>query len=149
MGLFDFASNIGNSIFGSDDEDAGEQLVAHIEADNPGVEGLEIEVQGDTAVIKGEAESSGAMEKAVLMAGNALGISNVEAGELTVLESETTESTAATQYYEIQSGDSLWKIAKQFYGSGTKHEAIFAANREVIKDPNLIFPGQKIRIPAE
>jgi nucleoid-associated protein YgaU len=149
MGLFDFASNIGNSIFGSDDQDAGEQLVAHIEADNPGVEGLEIEVQGDTAVIKGEAESSGAMEKAVLMAGNALGISNVEAGELTVLESETTESTAATQYYEIQSGDSLWKIAKQFYGSGTKHEAIFAANREVIKDPNLIFPGQKIRIPAE
>ena len=147
MGLFDFASNIGKSIFGSDDEDAGEQLAAHIEADNPGIEGLEIAVEGDTAIIKGEAESSGAMEKAVLMAGNALGISSVEAGELTVPESEAV--AGETQYYEIQSGDSLWKIAKQFYGSGTKHEAIFEANREVIQDPNLIFPGQKIRIPAD
>ena len=150
MGLFDFASGIGTSIFGSDDDDAGEQLAAHIEADNPGVEGLAVEVQGDTAIITGEAESSGAMEKAVLMAGNALGISHVEAGELTLSDTaEDTDTAAETQYYEIQSGDSLWKIAKQFYGSGTKHEAIFAANREVIKDPNLIFPGQKIRIPAE
>lgn len=148
MGLFDFASNIGNSVFGSDDEDAGEQLAEHIEADNPGVEDLAVEVQGDTAIITGEAESNSAMEKAVLMAGNALGISNVEAGELTVSEAAEDGDTE-TQYYEIQSGDSLWKIAKQFYGSGTKHEAIFAANREVIKDPNLIFPGQKIRIPAE
>jgi nucleoid-associated protein YgaU len=154
MGLFDFASNIGNSIFGSDDDDAGEQLQAHIEEDNPGIEGLEIDVQGDTAVIKGEAESSAAMEKAVLMAGNALGISSVEAGELNVAqqseeqEPEIVEETE-TQFYEIQSGDSLWKIAKQFYGNGAKYEAIFAANREVIKDPDLIFPGQKIRIPAE
>jgi nucleoid-associated protein YgaU len=148
MGLFDFASDIGKSIFGSDDEDAGEQLAAHIEADNPGIEGLEIEVDGETAVIKGEAESSDAMEKAVLMAGNALGITSVEAGELSTPADEVAPESE-TQYYEIQSGDSLWKIAAQFYGTGTKHEALFEANREVIQDPNLIFPGQKIRIPAD
>ena len=51
--------------------------------------------------------------------------------------------------YEIQKGDTLWNIAKQFYGSGAKHTAIFEANKEVIKDPDLIFPGQKIRIPKE
>lgn len=146
MGLFDFASDIGKSIFGSDDEDAGEQLAAHIEADNPGIEALEVEVDGETAVIRGEAESSDAMEKAVLMAGNALGITSVEAGELT---SPPSDAESETQYYEIQSGDSLWKIAAQFYGTGTKHEALFEANREVIQDPNLIFPGQKIRIPAD
>lgn len=149
MGLFDFASNIGKKLFG-DDDDPAEKLQEHISEDNPGIAGLEVEVQGDTAVIKGEAESPGALEKAVLMAGNALGISNVEAGELTVAGGEGADGEAGeTQYYEIQKGDSLWKIAKEFYGDGNKHTAIFEANREVIKDPDLIFPGQKIRIPAE
>ena len=146
MGLFDFAKEIGNKIFGSDDDDAGEKLKQHIEEDNPGVSGLEIQVDGDTAIIKGEADSPGAMEKAVLMAGNAMGISTVEASELGYPE---TEETVESQFYIIKKGDTLWGIAKEFYGNGAKHELIFAANREVIKDPDKIFPGQKIRIPAE
>lgn len=146
MGLFDFASDIGNKIFGNDDDNASEKLQEHIEQDNPGVSGLKVEVQGDTAVITGEAESPSAMEKAILMAGNAMGISNVQADELTAPD---TDEASDTQYYEIQKGDTLWAIAKQFYGSGAKHTAIFEANKEVIKDPDLIFPGQKIRIPKE
>ncbi len=145
MGLFDFAKDIGNKLFG-DDDDAGEKLQEHIEEDNPGVSGLEITVDGDTATIKGEAESPSAMEKAILMAGNALGISNVQADELTYPEAE---QETETQFYEIKKGDTLWAIAKEFYGNGSKHTLIFEANREVIKDPDLIFPGQKIRIPAE
>jgi nucleoid-associated protein YgaU len=47
----------------------------------------------------------------------------------------------------IKSGDTLSAIAKQFYGDPNKYPKIFEANREVIKDANLIFPGQKIRIP--
>ena len=62
MGLFDFASDIGKKIFGNDDDDASEKLQEHIEQDNPGVSGLKVEVQGDTAVITGEAESKSAME---------------------------------------------------------------------------------------
>ncbi len=52
-------------------------------------------------------------------------------------------------YYEIQKGDTLWKVATEFYGNGAKYTAIFDANREVIKDPDLIYPGQKIRIPQQ
>jgi len=146
MGLFDFASDIGNKIFGSGDDDAGDKLQEHIEQDNPGVDGLKVEVQGDTAIITGEAESPSAMEKAILMAGNAMGISNVQADELT---SPDADQNSETEYYEIQKGDTLWGIAKQFYGDGSKHTAIFDANKEVIRDPDLIFPGQKIRIPKE
>ncbi len=38
-------------------------------------------------------------------------------------------------------------VAKQFYGKSNDYPKIFEANREVIKDANLIYPGQKIRIP--
>ena len=145
MGLFDFAKDIGHKIFGSDDDDAGEKLKQHVEKDNPGVSGLQVQVDGNTATIKGEADSPSAMEKVVLMVGNALGISNVEASELKYPETAAAQS----QFYIIKKGDTLWGIAKEFYGNGAKHELIFAANREVIKDPDKIFPGQKIRIPPE
>lgn len=144
MGLFDFARNIGKKIFGSDDDDASEKLQAHIEEDNPGVEGLKVEVKDGVATIKGEAKSASAYEKAVLMAGNALGIEEVKADEL-VSPAQTVEVT----YYEVAKGDSLWKIAEKFYGNGSKYTGIFEENREVIKDPDLIFPGQKIRIPMD
>jgi len=57
--------------------------------------------------------------------------------------------TITTEYYIIQAGDTLSKIARQFYHDPNQYPKIFEANREVIKDPNLIFPGQKIRIPIE
>ena len=55
--------------------------------------------------------------------------------------------TVATQYYIIQSGDTLSKIAQRFYGNASAYPKIFEANREVIEDPDKIYPGQKIRIP--
>jgi len=51
------------------------------------------------------------------------------------------------QYYVIESGDTLGGIAKTFLGSAGRYPEIFEANREVIQDPNKIYPGQKIRIP--
>ena len=47
----------------------------------------------------------------------------------------------------IQSGDTLWGIAERSYGNGARYQEIFEANREVIENPDLIYPGQKIRIP--
>jgi nucleoid-associated protein YgaU len=49
--------------------------------------------------------------------------------------------------YVIQSGDSLSKIARQFYGNANDWQKIYQANKDKIKDPNLIHPGQKIIIP--
>ena len=53
------------------------------------------------------------------------------------------------EYYEIKSGDSLSAIAKKFYGDALQYPRLFEANREVIKDPDKIYPGQKIRVPMD
>ncbi|MCB1844612.1 MAG: LysM peptidoglycan-binding domain-containing protein, partial [Halioglobus sp.] len=50
---------------------------------------------------------------------------------------------------EIVSGDTLGKIAKHFYGSAGKYTRIYEANRDVIENPDRIYPGQKIRIPMD
>jgi len=141
MGLFDFARNIGNKIFGKDDDPA-EKLKEHIEKDNPGIDDLQVVYQDGKAVLSGNASSPEAVEKAILMAGNAEGVEMVDASAITGAQpSETVE------YYIIQKGDTLSGIAKRLLGNAMDYPKIFEANREVIKDPDLIFPGQKIRIP--
>jgi len=82
------------------------------------------------------------MEKAVLLAGNVQGVGDVKAEKI-----QAPEQKAKVEYYVIQSGDTLSKIAKQYLGDAMAYPKIFEANREVIKDANLIYPGQKIRIP--
>jgi nucleoid-associated protein YgaU len=52
-----------------------------------------------------------------------------------------------TGKYTVQSGNSLWMIARQAYGNGTQYTVIFGANKEHIRDPNLIYPGQVITLP--
>jgi nucleoid-associated protein YgaU len=52
-----------------------------------------------------------------------------------------------TQWYEVKSGDTLWKIAKQYYGDGNLYTEIFKANQDVLTDPDKIKVGQKLRIP--
>ena len=49
--------------------------------------------------------------------------------------------------YIVQSGDSLSKIAKKFYGDAASWKKIFEANRDVVKNPDLIQPGWKLQIP--
>jgi nucleoid-associated protein YgaU len=143
MGLFDFVSDIGKKIFGQEAE-APEKIKEYIEAENPGVSNLEISVQDGVATLSGEAESAEAMEKAVLMAGNIKGISEVRADNL-----KAPAATGKVEYYVIKSGDTLSGIAAKYYGKGSLYPRIFEANREVIKNPDLIYPGQKIRIPMD
>ncbi len=147
MGLFDFAGHIGKKLFGGDDDPA-EKIQEHIESTNPGVNNLQVKVQDGIATLKGDAESPAALEKAILMAGNAMGIQEVRAEEATVT-GQTAQFADDDEFYIIEKGDSLWKIAEKAYGNGAKYKAIFEANREIITDPDLIFPGQKIRIPKD
>ena len=53
----------------------------------------------------------------------------------------------ATQYHEVKKGDTLWKIAERYYGDGNLYPKIFEANRDILKDPNMIKVGQKLKIP--
>lgn len=144
MGLFDFVSNIGKKLF-SKQEEASEAVTKHIAEDNPGVENVSVTVEDGVAKIQRNAVSAEALEKAILMAGNIEGINSVNVDSVTVTNGEALASD--DQFYVIQKGDTLWKIAEKAYGSGAKYTAIVAANKEVIKDADKIFPGQKIRIP--
>ncbi len=68
----------------------------------------------------------------------------------TVTTNNTAKSTPkpSGQNYTVKSGDCLWNIAKRFYGNGSKYTVIYNANRDKIKNPNLIYPGQVFWIPA-
>lgn len=145
MGLFDFVKTIGDKVFGDDDDPASqsEKIRNHIDKDNPGVSDLEVTVNEGIVSLKGEADSGEALEKAVLLAGNVQGVEKVMA--VTV----KTPDKPRDEFYEIVSGDTLSGIAKQYYGDPMQYPRLFEANREVIKDPDLIYPGQKIRIPMD
>ena len=63
---------------------------------------------------------------------------------------EQTNSPAPTQEvpYEVQKGDTLWNIAKKVYGDGSKYTKIYEANKDKVKNPNLIYVGQNLTIPS-
>ena len=56
-------------------------------------------------------------------------------------------SSTAAKIYEVVSGDSLSKIAKREYGNANEWRRIFDANQDILKDPDKIYPGQKLKIP--
>ena len=60
-------------------------------------------------------------------------------------EPEVTNGSGKT--YVVVSGDSLSKIAKREYGDASKWPRIYEANKDLIKDPNLIYPGQELKVP--
>ena len=141
MGLFDFVKEIGNKLFNRDEE-AAEKIKKHIEDNNPGITGLAVTFSKGVVSLSGQAASAEAMEKAVLLAGNVLGVTEVNADAL-----QAPPVKEKVEYYIIKKGDTLSAIAKQYYGKASEYPKIFEANREVIKDADLIYPGQKIRIP--
>ena len=59
----------------------------------------------------------------------------------------TSTDNPYTQYYVVKKGDTLSKIAKEQYGDANLYPQIFEANRDILKDPNQIQVGQKLRIP--
>lgn len=61
--------------------------------------------------------------------------------------SSSTAPAGQAQTYTVKSGDSLSKIAKRVYGDANKWHAIFEANRDKIKDPDLIHPGEVLSLP--
>jgi len=66
-----------------------------------------------------------------------------------ILESTTDHTYQNHQTYTVVAGDSLSKISKHFYGEANHWRRIFEANRDILKDPDLIYPGQTLKIPSE
>jgi nucleoid-associated protein YgaU len=76
--------------------------------------------------------------------------SNVQSGGSSTAPKATPAAPAAPpeQTYTVVAGDSLSKIAKKLYGDANQWRRIFEANRDQIENPDLIKPGQKLKIPA-
>lgn len=55
--------------------------------------------------------------------------------------------TSVYARHTVESGESLSKIAKHYYGDPMKYNAIFEANRNILKNPDMIHPGQDLVIP--
>ena len=157
MGLFSFIKNAGVKIFGgkTDAEKAAEAAAEVISVESAAaatleetirdlqlqVEGLSVHINGDKATISGMAYDQATKEKVVLVVGNSNGIAIVD-DQMTV---EHVEPEA--QFHTVVSGDTLGKIAKKYYGNAMKYPVIFDANKPMLKSPDLIYPGQVLRIP--
>lgn len=166
MGLFDFVKSAGAKIFGGDDDKPAVEkgtandpeavrkanelrdrrkaarLVEVVNNLGLDVKDLSVKVDGDTATVGGTCPSQEVREKVVLAVGNTHGIAKVDDQlEVSAPEPEAT-------FYTVVSGDSLSKIAKKHYGNAMKYPVIFEANKPMLKDPDKIYPGQVLRIPA-
>lgn len=139
MGLFDFMKNVGTDLFGIGKDEAKE--VESLLKKELGDQVADLTVAHNEGIItlNGSCIDEAAKEKAILLAGNVKGVGQVN--------SDGLSAPQASQFYTIQSGDSLSKIAKEFYGDAMKYPVLFEANREVIKHPDKIYPGQQIRVP--
>ena len=62
--------------------------------------------------------------------------------------STAPSATPAARTVEVKAGDSLSKIAKREFGDANKWHAIYEANRDTIKNPDLIHPGQVLNLPS-
>ena len=147
MGLFSFFKDSGEKnteTKGMDNTAKAELMTNLINKYNLGIEGLKIEVDQAKASVWGITENQAVKEKVILAIGNVKGIAEVD-DFIAVKESEEKEPEA--KFYTVQSGDSLSKISKAVYGDPMKYNDIFEANKPMLKDVNLIYPGQMLRIP--
>lgn len=71
--------------------------------------------------------------------------SNVKSGGSSTAPSDSSKESGQT--YVVQPGDSLSKIAQQVYGNMNDWRKIYEANRDIIQNPDLIHPGQTLRLP--
>ena len=166
MGIFDFMKNAGAKILGKDDDraDVGKPLGMHLREHGIDPSTIQFKFSGDTVVMEGTVPNQDTREKAVLIVGNVDGVGRVDdrlrvAGKGADFSgvTATTSSSAATsgngdwgsKTYTVESGDTLSGIAKKVYGDAGKYNQIFEANKPMLKDPDKIYPGQVLRIPAE
>lgn len=142
VNLFEFAKNVGRKLFNRDDDDAKKSEKVKESLSVLGIPGANVTFKNGQVDISGAAMTAEQKEKAILIAGNVEGVERVNADNL-----KAPAQIQDVEYYIIQSGDTLSKIAQRYYGNASAYTQIFEANREVIQDADKIFPGQKIRIP--
>ena len=160
MGLLEFVKDAGRKLGLTSEAPSADALREEVGKLGLAVRDINVSVAGDTVTIRGSAESDADREKAVLAVGNIQGVATVK-DEMVVEPPAAAASPAAasgssggaaevpsqSEFYTVAKGDTLSKIAKQFYGDANKYNAIFEANRPMLEHPDRIYPGQMLRIP--
>ena len=140
MGIFKFVMDKGKELLGQDQEPA-EAIKKEVEdlglGDDLGGD-FRVMVEGDKVKLEGQAPSQEVKEKVILAAGNVKGVAEVH---------DEMQVDGGAVFYEVKSGDTLSKIAKEHYGDAMKYMKIFEANQPMLQDPDKIYPGQVLRIP--
>ena len=169
MGLFSFVKSIGEKIGGAKVDAAG--LGTYVKALGLPVEKLLLSVSEDqeTVDVFGFVPDLAVKEKLIIAIGNCQGVAkvndhirigvptapvNVAPAPTTVAEAVAAEPAVAdvaptSVFYTVVSGDTLSKIAKKEYGNANEYNAIFEANKPMLKHPDKIYPGQVLRIPPK
>lgn len=155
MGLFSFIKDAGEKLFGKSEETKAEEAAEanakaagaiqdYIAAQNLNVDNVSVNYDGASGqvVVAGAASTQEDKEKVTLCCGNVSGVVAVE-NNMSV-----TNPEPEAQYHDVVSGDTLSGIAKKYYGEASKYMMIFEANKPMLSDPDKIYPGQKLRIPA-
>lgn len=141
MGLFKFIRDAGKSLFGAGEANAAEAIEKEVK--DLGLDGdIKVEVDGETVKISGDVPDQETKEKIILAAGNVEGIAEVED------DMSAKAGGDEASFHTVEKGDTLWAVATKAYGDGSKYPVIFEANKPMLSDPDKIYPGQVLRIPA-
>ncbi len=129
------------------------ELERHVKSMGFEVDDLDIQFDDGKATIKGAVDDNATRERVILTVGNTEGVGQVDdqlrvKTHVELAAEEINRQKAESKFYTVVSGDSLSKIAKEFYGDAMRYPEIFEANKPMLKDPDLIYPGQVLRIPA-
>jgi len=108
-----------------------------------GVSWKNVHVENDKLLIRGLAPNQ-AIKNEIWTAIKAI---DAAYADLTVDLNLDASLQVPPRVYEVKSGDTLSKLAKQFYGDASKYPKIFEANRDQLSNPDLIKVGQKLKIP--
>lgn len=147
MGIFDFLKDVGDKLTGSDKKEAADEgamegaIARHVQSLGLRPEDFRVDFDGGTATLHGAVATQAARERVILAAGNVHGVARVD-DRLTV-----KAPAPEAKFYTVKSGDTLSKIAREYYGDAGRYPEIFEANKPMLKDPDKIYPGQVLRIP--
>ena len=124
---------------------ASEAIKTYLRTQNLPADDLTISFNGadQTVKVSGTVPDQATKEKIVLCCGNVDGVAGVDD------QIQTSQPAGASKYYTVVKGDTLSKIAKEFYGNANAYQQIFEANRPMLSDPDKIYPGQNLRIPPK
>ena len=151
MGLISFIKTAGEKIFGKSEvkqeKEKADLILSHIKKFGFNTSGIQAAVDDDKVTLTGSVDTLDNKNKIIVTAGNVEGIGTVEDRIVVTQPVPVTPPVPEKQFYTVKKGDYLSKISKEVYGNANKYNIIFEANKPMLKDPNLIYPGQVRIIP--